>query len=104
MALTLIKQYKTICKNTEIAAARYRLNIWDVGGQKSLRSYWRNYFEATDAVVWVVDSADVARLADCCAELHALLQEERLASASLLILANKQDIMGALPQQQIQQA
>ena len=21
----------------------YKLNIWDVGGQKSLRSYWRNY-------------------------------------------------------------
>jgi GTPase SAR1 family protein len=25
--------------------------IWDVGGQKSLRGYWRNYFEAVDAVV-----------------------------------------------------
>ena len=22
-----------------------RLNIWDVGGQKTLRSYWRNYYE-----------------------------------------------------------
>ena len=21
----------------------YKLNIWDVGGQKSIRSYWRNY-------------------------------------------------------------
>ncbi len=42
-----------------------QLNIWDVGGQKSLRSYWRNYFEQTDAMVWVVDSADVWRLDDC---------------------------------------
>jgi len=41
---------------------RYRLNIWDVGGQKTLRSYWRNYFEATDGLVWVVDSADRCRL------------------------------------------
>ena len=32
----------------------YKLNIWDVGGQKTLRSYWRNYFEATDGLVWVV--------------------------------------------------
>jgi hypothetical protein len=40
----------------------YRLNIWDVGGQKTLRSYWRNYYEATDGMVWVVDSADVRRL------------------------------------------
>jgi len=40
----------------------YRLNIWDVGGQKTLRSYWRNYYEATDGMVWVLDSADVRRL------------------------------------------
>ena len=48
----------------------YNLNIWDVGGQKSLRSYWRNYFETTDGLVWVVDSADKRRLQDCKAELH----------------------------------
>lgn len=23
----------------------YRLNVWDVGGQQTIRSYWRNYFE-----------------------------------------------------------
>ena len=54
----------------------YSLNLWDVGGQKSLRSYWRNYFENTDALIWVVDSADPLRLADCRKELHALLLEE----------------------------
>ena len=53
-----------------------KLNIWDVGGQRSLRSYWRNYYECTDGVVWVVDSADHRRLADCKAELHSLLKEE----------------------------
>ena len=98
----------------------YRLTVWDVGGQKTLRCarrrrrapvpavaqpsppahgarrtpacspYWRNYFEETDALVWVVDSADRRRLADCAAELHGLLKEERLAGASLLVLANKQ--------------
>lgn len=56
--------------------SRFQLNIWDVGGQKSLRSYWRNYFESTDGLVWVVDSADKMRLDDCKAELHKLLQEE----------------------------
>lgn len=50
--------------------------MWDVGGQKSLRSYWRNYFESTDGLVWVVDSADRRRLQDCHDELHALLSEE----------------------------
>lgn len=43
----------------------YRLNVWDVGGQRTIRSYWRNYFESTDALIWVVDSADVHRMQDC---------------------------------------
>lgn len=79
----------------------YTLNFWDVGGQKSLRSYWRNYFESTDGLVWVVDSADKMRLDNCKAELHNLLQEERLAGATLLVLANKQDVPGALSSKDI---
>ncbi|KAI8800480.1 ADP-ribosylation factor family-domain-containing protein [Cladochytrium replicatum] len=80
----------------------YKLNVWDVGGQKSIRSYWRNYFEQTDGLVWVVDSADRPdRLEDCRKELHALLLEERLAGASLLILANKQDLPSALTYEQL---
>lgn len=74
----------------------FKLNVWDVGGQKSLRSYWRNYFESTDGLIWVVDSADRMRLQDCKKELHNLLVEERLAGATLLVFANKQDLQGAL--------
>ena len=54
----------------------FKLNIWDVGGQTSLRSYWRNYFEETDGLIWVVDSSDRARLHDCKAELELLLGQE----------------------------
>merc|ERR1712146_646648 len=43
----------------------YKLNVWDVGGQQTIRSYWRNYFEQTDGLIWVVDSADRWRLEDC---------------------------------------
>ncbi|XP_056431889.1 ADP-ribosylation factor-like protein 2 [Gadus chalcogrammus] len=82
----------------------FKLNIWDVGGQKSLRSYWRNYFESTDGLVWVVDSADRLRLDDCKRELSSLLQEERLAGATLLVFANKQDLPGALSKEAIGEA
>jgi hypothetical protein len=27
--------------------------LGDVGGQKTLRTYWRNYFERTDTLIWV---------------------------------------------------
>lgn len=49
------------------------MNVWDVGGQTSLRAYWRNYFESTDAIVWVVDAADGARVSDSEHELCLLL-------------------------------
>ena len=52
----------------------------------------------------VVDAADVARLHLCRAELQRLLHEEKLAGATLLILANKQDLPGALSAAQIKQA
>lgn len=74
----------------------FKLNLWDVGGQQTIRAYWRNYFEQTDGIIWVVDSADTLRLADCRMELESLLMEERLAGATLLVLANKQDITDAL--------
>lgn len=62
----------SVCK----LIGRYTLNIWDVGGQKTIRSYWRNYFEQTDGLVWVVDSSDLRRLDDCKMELDNLLKEE----------------------------
>ncbi|KFY27824.1 hypothetical protein V491_00729 [Pseudogymnoascus sp. VKM F-3775] len=81
----------------------YKLNIWDVGGQKTLRSYWRNYFEKTDALIWVVDATDRLRIEDCRAELHGLLQEERLSGASLLVFANKTDVNGCMDETEIQE-
>jgi ADP-ribosylation factor-like protein 2 len=82
----------------------YTLNLWDVGGQKSIRAYWRNYFEQTDGIIWVVDSVDHWRLEECRQQLFTILSQEKLAGASLLILANKQDLAGALSFQEISDA
>ncbi|KYQ89077.1 ARF-like protein [Tieghemostelium lacteum] len=81
--------------------AGYKLNIWDIGGQKALRSYWRNYYEENDAVIWVIDSSDIRRIEDCKLELKKLLEEEKLAGASFLIFANKQDLDGSLTTDEI---
>ena len=77
------------------------INFWDIGGQTTIRSYWRNYFEETDGVIWVVDSSDKLRLNDCKDELHNLLKQEKLAGATLLVYCNKQDINGALSVEEI---
>ncbi|KAK9460017.1 ADP-ribosylation factor family-domain-containing protein [Lipomyces oligophaga] len=69
----------------------YTLNIWDVGGQLSLRPFWRNYYEKTDALIWVVDATALNRLSDCRAELDAVVSDDRLTGAGLLVLVNKID-------------
>ena len=79
----------------------YVLNIWDVGGQKTIRTYWRNYFELTDGIIWVVDSVDRFRLQECRQQLRDILAQEKLAGASLLVFANKQDLGGALKFEEI---
>ena len=43
----------------------------------------------------------MGRLEICRDELHGLLKEEKLVGATLLILANKQDLQGALPASEI---
>lgn len=65
----------------------------DVGGQKTLRSYWRNYFEKTDALIWVVDATDRLRVHDCREELAGLLLEEvrEITCCSLLIVLSARD-------------
>eukprot|EP00898_Chlorokybus_atmophyticus_P001689 jgi/Chlat1/2520/Chrsp175S02379 len=73
----------------------FKLNVWDIGGQKAIRPYWRNYFEATDALVYVVDSSDRRRMEETGFELAALLEEEKLAAVPLLVFANKQDLLQA---------
>ncbi|CAA2945593.1 ADP-ribosylation factor 1 [Olea europaea subsp. europaea] len=66
------------------------------GGQTSIRPYWRCYFPNTQAIIYVVDSSDTDRLVVAKEEFHAILEEEELKGAVVLIFANKQDLPGAL--------
>ena len=74
----------------------FKLNVWDIGGQKAIRPYWRNYFEQTDAMVYVIDSADRKRIEETGLELADLLEEDKLSGVPVIVLANKQDLVTAL--------
>jgi ADP-ribosylation factor-like protein 3 len=80
-----------------IQAESFKFNVWDIGGQREIRQYWDNYYENTDALVWVVDCADEARLEETALELTQLLADAKLAKAPVLVFANKQDLATALP-------
>ncbi|XP_069495949.1 ADP-ribosylation factor-like protein 11 [Ambystoma mexicanum] len=72
------------------------LTIWDVGGQDKLRPNWKEYLEDTDALIFVIDSSDEARLENATTELLAVLNNDFMAGVPFLVLANKQDVPSAL--------
>ena len=80
---------------TTPAAPSYKnieMTMWDVGGQDKIRRLWRHYFENTDALIFVVDANDRERVDEACEELHALVKNPQLSSASILVFANKMDL------------
>uniref|UniRef100_A0AC11B5Y6 ARF like GTPase 3 n=1 Tax=Ovis aries TaxID=9940 RepID=A0AC11B5Y6_SHEEP len=79
----------------------FKLNVWDIGGQRKIRPYWRNYFENTDILIYVIDSADRKRFEETGQELAELLEEEKLSCVPVLIFANKQDLLTAAPASEI---
>ena len=78
-----------------VQTAGYKLNVWDIGGQKHIRPYWKNYYENTDAIIYIVDSSDKRRFDEAAEELEGLLKEELLQDVPVLVLANKQDLLNA---------
>jgi len=82
----------------------FKLNVWDIGGQKTIRPYWKNYFENTDALIYVVDSSDRRRLEEASDELQQLLEEDKLGGIPVLIFGNKQDLISAVPQEEVRES
>jgi ADP-ribosylation factor-like protein 1 len=92
----VVSTMPTIGFNMEsVTYKNLNLNVWDLGGQTSIRPYWRCYYANTAAVIFVVDSTDIDRLQIAADELAAMLAEEELRDAALLVFANKQDQPGA---------
>ena len=70
--------------------------VWDVGGQETIRRLWNYYYNNIQGIIFVVDSNDTERIDDAREELHKMLAEEELKDACLLVMANKQDLPGAM--------
>ncbi|XP_007886762.1 ADP-ribosylation factor-like protein 14 [Callorhinchus milii] len=88
----------TIGFNVEMLEAdkQISLTVWDVGGQRKLRQFWPHYFQNTDGIVYVVDSADKAHLEESKKEFESLLKHEHLKGVPVVVLANKQDLPNAM--------
>ncbi|KAK2720337.1 ADP-ribosylation factor-like protein 1 [Artemia franciscana] len=95
----------TIGFNVEqVTYKNLKFQVWDLGGQTSIRPYWRCYFSNTDAIIYVVDSVDRDRMGISKQELVSMLEEEELKDSILAVLANKQDMQGAMSVAEVHQA
>ncbi|WFD35904.1 Arf GTPase arl1 [Malassezia cuniculi] len=98
----VISTIPTIGFNVEtVEYNNIQLQVWDLGGQSSIRPYWRCYYADTAAIIYVVDASDHQRLPTARAELLAMLSEEELRGCKLLVFANKQDLPNALDEGQV---
>lgn len=73
-----------------------RVIFWDLGGQKKMRSMWERYYAEANAVIFVVDSADVGRLEEAKLSFDSVCDNDWLSDVPVITIANKQDLPGAL--------
>ncbi|PFH36371.1 hypothetical protein BESB_045630 [Besnoitia besnoiti] len=53
----------------------FRVTVWDVGGQESLRAIWPNYYADCHCVVFFVDAADAERRAEALDAFQCMRRE-----------------------------
>ena len=70
--------------------------ISDMSGQGRYRSLWEEYYSDVQAIVFVVDTTDQIRICVAKDELDSLLAHPEMASAPILLFANKMDLPAAL--------
>ena len=75
--------------------------MWDVCGKYEIRQQWKNYYQNTQAIIYVVDWNHKERIEETKEGLYWMLAEDELKDACLLVFANKQDLPGALTPSEI---
>uniref|UniRef100_A0A6B2LLI4 ADP-ribosylation factor n=1 Tax=Arcella intermedia TaxID=1963864 RepID=A0A6B2LLI4_9EUKA len=99
----IVTTIPTIGFNVETISLHSRnYTLWDVGGPDKIRALWRHYYEGIDATIFVIDANDVQRLEEAIFEWKRLAYAVELANVPSLIFANKQDLPGALPPEEIE--
>jgi len=84
-----------------IEDAKAKLVFWDLGGQVGLRTIWEKYYEEAHAIMYVIDAATASSFEDSKSALEKVIHHEHLRGAPLLIVANKQDLPGAIDDEEL---
>ncbi|EFN69539.1 ADP-ribosylation factor-like protein 13B [Camponotus floridanus] len=74
----------------------YSVKIYDLGGSSQIRALWPKYYNDIHGLIYVVDASDISRLAENKVVFNELITHEHISTKPLLLLANKQDLNGAI--------
>lgn len=77
------------------------IKVWDIGGQPRFRSMWERYCRGVNAIVYMVDSADIDKVEASRNELHSLLEKPQLQGIPVLVLGNKKDLSPSLDEKEL---
>ena len=96
----VVQTQPTIGSNVEaVVHDNVSFEVWDLGGQSSLRNAWQSYYKSSDAMVLMVDSTDRGRMNLSKQELFKMLDAEEVKNnpkCCVLVFANKQDLPDAM--------
>ena len=73
----------------------YNVKIYDLGGSKGFRGIWPSYYHEVHGFIFVVDSADLARMSEVRDVFQEILVNDRVKGKPVLLLCNKSDLEDA---------
>ena len=85
----------------ELEFGGIHMTCFDLGGHSVVRQSWSEYYLKADAVVFVIDASDNERISEAKEELSAI-QEKVPRNVPILILGNKQDVVGCISRIDVQ--
>lgn len=74
----------------------HKVSIFGLGGNKSIRGYWDQYYDEAMGVVFVVDAGDRARSLTSCDELIKAMKHPLIQGKPVMLYLNKQDTSNPL--------
>lgn len=100
----IVTSIPTIGFNVATMQAKgYKIVSWDMGSKMNRTSMCKTLkdLRSVSGLVYVLDSKDEPRISNAKDELYWLLGQKELEGVKLLVLANKQDLPGALTKDQV---
>lgn len=88
-------------QNSTMKIGKINVNVHDMSGNKNSRALWEEYCQRADVILYVIDSSDQEAVLASENQLSELFQNFSLSRKPYLIIANKQDIPGALNSEDI---